>query len=190
MAVEVIMPQMGESIFEGTITKWLKKPGDSIERDEPLFEISTDKVDAEIPSPAAGVLKEIRVEEGKTVPIQTVVAVIDSAGSQSAAKSVAAGPAEAPATPAASAKAAGSYRAAPSSPRVRLRVHKDLSHSPKRVLSGEPPRLYNKSRCRMLPRLKKLWPPRTKKKRAFPRTANAFAALRSCVASRVKTRSI
>ena len=88
MAVEVIMPQMGESIFEGTITKWLKKPGDSIERDEPLFEISTDKVDAEIPSPAAGVLKEIRVEEGKTVPIQTVVAVIDSAGSQSAAKSV------------------------------------------------------------------------------------------------------
>ena len=99
MAVEVIMPQMGESIFEGTITKWLKKPGDSIERDEPLFEISTDKVDAEIPSPAAGVLKEIRVEEGKTVPIQTVVAVIDSAGSQSAAKSVAAGPAEAPAAP-------------------------------------------------------------------------------------------
>jgi pyruvate/2-oxoglutarate dehydrogenase complex dihydrolipoamide acyltransferase (E2) component len=70
MAVEVIMPQMGESIFEGTITKWLKKPGDSIDRDEPLFEISTDKVDAEIPSPAAGVLKEIRVEEGKTVPIQ------------------------------------------------------------------------------------------------------------------------
>src|ERR1700722_14926085 len=105
MAVEVIMPQMGESIFEGTITKWLKKPGDAIERDEPLFEISTDKVDAEIPSPAAGVLKEIRVEEGKTVPIQTVVAVIDSAGSQSAAKSVAAGPAEAPATPGASAKA-------------------------------------------------------------------------------------
>lgn len=85
MAVEVIMPQMGESIFEGTITKWLKKPGDSIDRDEPLFEISTDKVDAEIPSPAAGVLKEIRVEEGKTVPIQTVVALIDAAGSQPAA---------------------------------------------------------------------------------------------------------
>jgi 2-oxoglutarate dehydrogenase E2 component (dihydrolipoamide succinyltransferase) len=58
MAVDVIMPQMGESIFEGTITKWLKKPGDKIERDEPLFEISTDKVDAEIPSPSAGVLKE------------------------------------------------------------------------------------------------------------------------------------
>jgi pyruvate dehydrogenase E2 component (dihydrolipoamide acetyltransferase) len=80
MAVDVIMPQMGESIFEGTITKWLKKPGDKIERDEPLFEISTDKVDAEIPAPAAGVLKEIKVTEGQTVPIQTVVAVIDAAG--------------------------------------------------------------------------------------------------------------
>jgi pyruvate dehydrogenase E2 component (dihydrolipoamide acetyltransferase) len=80
MAVDVIMPQMGESIFEGTITKWLKKPGDRIERDEPLFEISTDKVDAEIPSPSAGVLKEIKVTEGQTVPIQTVVAVIDAAG--------------------------------------------------------------------------------------------------------------
>jgi pyruvate dehydrogenase E2 component (dihydrolipoamide acetyltransferase) len=80
MAVDVIMPQMGESIFEGTITKWLKKPGDKIERDEPLFEISTDKVDAEIPAPVAGVLKEIKVKEGQTVPIQTVVAVIDAAG--------------------------------------------------------------------------------------------------------------
>ena len=77
---DVVMPQMGESIFEGTITKWLKKPGDKVERDEPLFEISTDKVDAEIPAPAAGVLREIKVAEGKTVPIQTVVAVIDVAG--------------------------------------------------------------------------------------------------------------
>jgi 2-oxoglutarate dehydrogenase E2 component (dihydrolipoamide succinyltransferase) len=85
MAVDVIMPQMGESIFEGTITKWLKKPGDKIERDEPLFEISTDKVDAEIPSPSAGVLKEIKVIEGQTVPIQTVVAVIDAAGAGAAA---------------------------------------------------------------------------------------------------------
>ncbi len=80
MATDVIMPQMGESIFEGTITKWLKKPGEKVERDEPLFEISTDKVDAEIPAPAAGVLKEIKVKEGQTVPIQTVVAVIDAAG--------------------------------------------------------------------------------------------------------------
>src|SRR6266446_1156358 len=81
MAVDIVMPQMGESIFEGTITKWLKKPGDKVERDEPLFEISTDKVDAEIPSPSAGVLKEIKVGEGKTVPIQTVVGVIEAGDS-------------------------------------------------------------------------------------------------------------
>src|SRR5690349_13245935 len=85
MAVDIVMPQMGESIFEGTITKWLKKPGDKVERDEPLFEISTDKVDAEIPSPSAGVLKEIKVGEGKTVPIQTVVGTIDSADGAPAA---------------------------------------------------------------------------------------------------------
>jgi len=96
MAVDIVMPQMGESIFEGTITKWLKKPGDKVERDEPLFEISTDKVDAEIPSPSAGVLKEIKVGEGQTVPIQTIVGVIDAAGSTAAA------PAPAPAKPAAS----------------------------------------------------------------------------------------
>src|SRR5579863_720883 len=119
MAVEVIMPQMGESIFEGTITKWLKKPGDTVDRDEPLFEISTDKVDAEIPSPTAGVLKEIRVEEGKTVPIQTVVALIDAAGAQpAAAKPAATRPSEAPAKPAAPPKAQapppqGSQKAAP-----------------------------------------------------------------------------
>jgi pyruvate dehydrogenase E2 component (dihydrolipoamide acetyltransferase) len=97
MAVDIVMPQMGESIFEGTITKWLKKPGDKVERDEPLFEISTDKVDAEIPSPSAGVLKEIKVGEGKTVPIQTVVGVIDAAGDGSgAAKAAAPAPAPAP----------------------------------------------------------------------------------------------
>ncbi|MGO9616290.1 MAG: dihydrolipoamide acetyltransferase family protein [Terracidiphilus sp.] len=81
MPTDVVMPQMGESIFEGTITKWLKQPGDIVEKDEPLFEISTDKVDAEIPSPAAGVLTEIKAQEGTTVQINTVVAVIgDSAG--------------------------------------------------------------------------------------------------------------
>lgn len=95
MAVDIVMPQMGESIFEGTITKWLKKPGDKVERDEPLFEISTDKVDAEIPSPSAGVLKEIKVGEGQTVPIQTIVGVIDAAGS--AASVAAPAPAPAPA---------------------------------------------------------------------------------------------
>src|SRR5215469_1746277 len=100
MPTDVIMPQMGESIFEGTITKWLKKPGDKIARDEPLFEISTDKVDAEIPSPSAGVLKEIKVNEGQTVPIQTVVGVIDAAGSAASA------PAPKPAAPAPAAPAA------------------------------------------------------------------------------------
>src|SRR5262245_48354972 len=73
---KVIMPQMGESIFEGTLTKWLKKQGDKVQRDEPLFEISTDKVDSEIPSPAAGILEKILVQEGQTVQINTVVAVI------------------------------------------------------------------------------------------------------------------
>ena len=92
MPTDVIMPQMGESIFEGTITKWLKQTGDSVEKDEPLFEISTDKVDAEIPSPVNGVLIEIREQEGATVQINTVVAVIgDSAGQAAAPESTAAG---------------------------------------------------------------------------------------------------
>src|ERR1700674_3888660 len=76
MAVDVVMPQMGESIFEGTVTKWLKKAGDRVEKDEPLFEISTDKVDAEIPSPVAGGLSEIRIADGATVQINTLGAVI------------------------------------------------------------------------------------------------------------------
>jgi pyruvate dehydrogenase E2 component (dihydrolipoamide acetyltransferase) len=102
MAVDVVMPQMGESIFEGTITKWLKKPGDKVERDEPLFEISTDKVDAEIPAPSAGVLKEIKIGEGQTVPVQTVVATIeggDGAAASAAAPKAAAAPAPAKVTP-------------------------------------------------------------------------------------------
>ncbi len=110
MAVDVVMPQMGESIFEGTITKWLKKPGDKVERDEPLFEISTDKVDAEIPSPSAGVLKEIKIPEGQTVPIQTIVAVIDGAGGAPAAA-----PAPAP-PPAKPAPAAAQQTPAPARP--------------------------------------------------------------------------
>jgi pyruvate dehydrogenase E2 component (dihydrolipoamide acetyltransferase) len=121
MAVDIVMPQMGESIFEGTITKWLKKPGDKVERDEPLFEISTDKVDAEIPSPSAGVLKEIKVAEGKTVPIQTVVGVIDAAGSASAAAPAeapakTATPAQKPAAAAPQASPANGKAAAPASP--------------------------------------------------------------------------
>jgi len=88
MPTDVVMPQMGESIFEGTITKWLKKPGDKVQRDEPLFEISTDKVDAEIPAPASGVLQEIKVAEGNTVQVNTVVGVIGEANGAGAAKSV------------------------------------------------------------------------------------------------------
>src|ERR1039457_7544086 len=84
MPTDVIMPQMGESIVEGTITKWLKKAGDRVEKDEPLFEISTDKVDAEIPSPVAGVLSEIKVLEGATVEINTVVAVVTESGETAA----------------------------------------------------------------------------------------------------------
>src|SRR3989449_4023814 len=80
MAIDVVMPQMGESIAEGTIVRWIKKVGEKVDRDEPLFEISTDKVDAEIPSPAAGVVSEIRVKEGETVPVNSVVAVIGAAG--------------------------------------------------------------------------------------------------------------
>lgn len=92
---DVIMPQMGESIAEGTITTWLKKVGDRVERDEPLFEISTDKVDAEIPSPAGGTLTEIKVQPGQTVAINTVVAVIAEAGAQPAASTKKAEPAPA-----------------------------------------------------------------------------------------------
>ena len=95
MSTEVVMPQMGESIAEGTITKWLKKVGERVERDEPLFEISTDKVDAEIPSPAAGTLTEVRYKEGDTVEVNTVVAVLD--GDQASATAAAPAKAEAPA---------------------------------------------------------------------------------------------
>ena len=113
---DVLMPQMGESIVEGTLTRWLKKPGESVERDEPLFEISTDKVDTEIPSPAAGVLKEVLVEAGATVQINTVVAKIDDGASGGAAES-------APATeaPKEEAAAPAPAAAAPAPPRLLLR---------------------------------------------------------------------
>jgi 2-oxoglutarate dehydrogenase E2 component (dihydrolipoamide succinyltransferase) len=97
MPTDVVMPQMGESIFEGTITKWLKKTGDKVQRDEPLFEISTDKVDAEIPAPASGVLQEIKVSEGNTVQVNTVVGVIGDGSGASAAPAKAAPPTSAPA---------------------------------------------------------------------------------------------
>ncbi len=104
MPTDVVMPQMGESIAEGTIVRWIKKVGDSVERDEPLFEISTDKVDAEIPSPAAGVVTEIRAKEGETVAVNSVVAVIGAAGDRPAQPAPAASPA--PASPPAPAPSA------------------------------------------------------------------------------------
>jgi 2-oxoglutarate dehydrogenase E2 component (dihydrolipoamide succinyltransferase) len=141
----VVMPQMGESIFEGTITKWLKKVGDNVQRDEPLFEISTDKVDAEIPAPAAGVLSEIRIPEGTTVEINTVVAVIGGSKGASAAPTPAtpaapaqkAAPAAPTATPApvaaaasASASASGRVRSSPLVRRIAKDNNLDLSQVP------------------------------------------------------------
>src|SRR5216110_1555370 len=96
MPTDVVMPQMGESIFEGTLTKWLKNVGDKVTRDEPLFEISTDKVDAEIPAPASGTLSEIKVQAGTTVQVNTVVGVIGGAGAGAAAPATQ--PAAAPAS--------------------------------------------------------------------------------------------
>jgi 2-oxoglutarate dehydrogenase E2 component (dihydrolipoamide succinyltransferase) len=119
---------MGESIFEGTITKWLKKPGDKVERDEPLFEISTDKVDAEIPSPSAGVLKEIKVGEGQTVPIQTIVGVIDAAGSAASPSTPA--PAKAAAPAPAPAKAPTAAAPAPPRPAAPVAAPQSVAATP------------------------------------------------------------
>jgi len=121
MPIDVVMPQMGESITEGTLTKWLKKPGDTVARDEPLFEISTDKVDAEIPSPAAGTLGEIKVQEGATVTVGTVVCAINdgSAAAESAPAASAPAPAatkEETVTPAAATTAAVDQAAPPPAP--------------------------------------------------------------------------
>jgi 2-oxoglutarate dehydrogenase E2 component (dihydrolipoamide succinyltransferase) len=132
--VDVVMPQMGESIFEGTITKWLKKAGDVVQKDEPLFEISTDKVDAEIPAPVAGVLTEIKVPEGATVEINTVVAVIGGAGpaavaeeAKAARASAAPAAASAPA-PTASSNGSDRIRSSPLVRRMAKDNHLDLRH--------------------------------------------------------------
>ncbi len=123
MPTDVVMPQMGESIFEGTITKWLKKTGDKVQRDEPLFEISTDKVDAEIPAPASGILQEIKVSEGNTVQVNTVVGVIGEGAAASA-------PAPAKAAPAAPA-------AAPTAPPTAPPTAKKEAHAPAASASDE-----------------------------------------------------
>ncbi len=136
MTTEIIMPQMGESIFEGTITKWLKAVGDTVAIDEPLFEISTDKVDAEIPSPVAGVLTEIRFPEGATVEVNTVVAVIGEAGSKVAAPAAAtkvvapkapAAVSGAPAVPALSVAAGRRIRSSPLARRIAKEHGVELS---------------------------------------------------------------
>src|SRR5438552_14714720 len=154
MPTEIVMAQMGESIVEGTITKWLKKPGDKIQRDEPLFEISTDKVDAEIPAPASGVLQNIKVAEGTTVQVNTVVGTItsDGEGAPKAAAPAApekkVAPAPTPPAPKAEAPAAPAPPAAPmheedeharSSPLVRKSAREHnlaLSQESRRVLGG------------------------------------------------------
>ncbi len=140
MPIDVVMPQMGESIFEGTITKWLKKAGERVEKDEPLFEISTDKVDAEIPAPEAGVLSEIKVREGATVEVNTVVAVIGGAEATQASEAAPAAPAERKAEATATAPAAAQppepstddreIRSSPLVRRIARENHVDLARVP------------------------------------------------------------
>jgi pyruvate dehydrogenase E2 component (dihydrolipoamide acetyltransferase) len=134
MPTDVVMPQMGESIFEGTITKWLKKTGEKVQRDEPLFEISTDKVDAEIPAPASGILQEIKVPEGNTVQVNTVVGVIgDGSGASAPAPAKPAVPAPAapiPAVPAAAKKEASPPPVAPAASAPEDEEDSDVRSSP------------------------------------------------------------
>jgi pyruvate dehydrogenase E2 component (dihydrolipoamide acetyltransferase) len=134
MPTDIVMPQMGESIFEGTITKWLKKPGDKVQRDEPLFEISTDKVDAEIPAPASGVLQDIKVAEGATVQVNTVVGTISSDGESAAAKPAAQPPQakkeSAPAkTPAPAAETKAPVPSAPTQSAQAQASHEEEDHA-------------------------------------------------------------
>ncbi|MGC2108907.1 MAG: 2-oxoglutarate dehydrogenase, E2 component, dihydrolipoamide succinyltransferase [Candidatus Korobacteraceae bacterium] len=142
MPTDVIMPQMGESIFEGTITKWLKQPGEKVQRDEPLFEISTDKVDAEIPSPASGTLQDIKVQAGATVQVNTVVGTIAGEGEAAGAAAPSA-PAAAPAKPAAGgdgSRATQTEAAQPPSgegPKAAQKVPSDLSRDEKAGLERQ-----------------------------------------------------
>jgi pyruvate dehydrogenase E2 component (dihydrolipoamide acetyltransferase) len=149
------MPQMGESVAEGTIVRWIKKVGDSVERDEPLFEISTDKVDAEIPSPAAGVVSEIKVKEGETVPVNSVVAVI---GEQGAAATAPAAASVAPPAPPAAKPAAAPAQPPPPSPRqpetaaVRSSPGPSIGSAPQPPApdSGKPARPWSAAEAREL----------------------------------------
>ena len=142
MSTKVIMPQMGESIFEGTITKWLKKVGEKIERDEPLFEISTDKVDSEIPSPAAGIVGQILVPEGKTVQINTVVAIIEGEvaleGSRAAAQQPGPSAEEIPAAARGLLEPGGSARVAPPTPAESVRPKSEQTVRPTAPTTVQP----------------------------------------------------
>ena len=140
MPTDVVMPQMGESIAEGTIVRWIKKVGDAVERDEPLFEISTDKVDAEIPSPVAGVVTEIRAKEGDTVPVNSVVAVIGPVEGVTASSE--ASPAAPPATeaPRLNSPPADEAEAGQTLPRTQAEVHREQVAKPEGTLDGAPAR--------------------------------------------------
>src|SRR6185437_3888718 len=151
--VDVTMPQMGESIAEGTLSKWLKKVGDEVKRDEPIFEISTDKVDAEIPAPSAGVLAEILVQEGQTVPVQTVVARLET----EKGALVGAGAAVAPAAGAArGAPPAVESTPAPAEPRhpaapTAIPSRTAYAPSPRRSCAKSPPSTASSSRACVAP---------------------------------------
>src|SRR5687768_3100638 len=132
MPTPVVMPQMGESIAEGTIVRWIKKVGDTVDRDEPLFEISTDKVDAEIPSPAAGVLTEITVQEGETVAVNSVVATIGQAGDKPAAASAPAARQQAKGTERASASTQSQGDGQPASASASMPAPSDPTPAPAR----------------------------------------------------------
>src|ERR1700736_3466827 len=144
MPTDIIMPQMGESIVEGTITKWLKKPGDKVQRDEPLFEISTDKGDAEIPAPASGVLKEIKVAEGTTVGVNTIVGTIAVDGE----------PAAAPGKPSAAKPAAAKTEEA--KPEEKKAEEKKATPSPQPASSSAPSAQEDEEETRSSPLVRKI----------------------------------
>ncbi len=154
MPTDVVMPQMGESIAEGTIVRWIKKVGDKVDRDEPLFEISTDKVDAEIPSPAAGVVSEIRVKEGETVPVNSVVAVIGGAAAAAEAKPPAAPGAKPPQAPAPSPQADGAVSAVEPAPAPG--AQKGPEPPPERVQQAAPPAIADAIRQRSSPLVRRI----------------------------------
>ena len=182
MATDVVMPQMGESIAEGTIVRWIKKVGDKVDRDEPLFEISTDKVDAEIPSPAAGVVSEIRVKEGETVPVNSVVAVIGEAGSKPAAAAPQAPPAQA-------AKAAEPPKASPQADGAPAAARAPAAHALCYDRAGPPRRRTITTETSQRPRPRRTTALRRAMRSSPPKTRFASGRHRSCARSRKSTTS-